>query len=88
MAADSLTHSTSKSNSTLVIFSVLSSHCWRSNSSITLEIKKTLPNNFNNTKLSSGSEMRSYAVPAHLQLPHELPHPQAEETAATSLASK
>lgn len=32
--------------------------------------------------------MRSYTVPTHLQLPQKLPQPQAEETAATSLASK
>lgn len=91
-AADYLTHSTRKPNNMLMILSILPSHCWRSHSSITMEgkkekkkkWKKKLLNNFkSNTKLSLGSQMRSYAVPAHLQLPQKLPQPKAKETEAT-----
>lgn len=44
-------------NDKLLIFSILSSHCWRSYSSITME-KKIQNNIKNNAKLSLGSEMR------------------------------
>lgn len=82
-AVDNSIRSTRKPNDKLLIFSTLSSHCWRSYSSITTE--KTIMEQLEeqHKTLVRVRDEKVKAVPAHLKLPQKLPRPKAEETAAS-----